>query len=572
MSLRPSSRNMKSLLALLLAISIAFALFSTSATAIKQLISLQGKVVDNNGNLLGRGNLTVTIWDHATNAGGSLVFNTTSEFNGNISNGFFDVVLGSISDLNLNLSSTYYMDLMINNEDVDWDGQERRIFQSPVGYKVSGTDNFTVDISVLFVDTLNNRVGIGLPAPNDALEIIGNLRLSGTINASSINTTGGAYFALSGGNVGIGTSAPTSKLHVIGDINITGTVWSQGANITNGGSGGGSGGFTDDGSIVRLTTSGDLVGIGTTTPTEKLSVSGNASITGDLVLSGNLLAATGAQGSGAGQNIGWVDDGAVIRLATGSNLVGIGTVTPLSTLHVNGTGPTAGFRVTNDSGFTALFVNASLGRVGIGTATPSSSLQVIGTITATAFSGDGTGITGLVFVSPWNSTSTNVFLNDTTAKVGIGTSSPGQSLHVIGSANITQNVFYGGNLSGYCADFAEKFQIGEPLDAGDVACLGEDFKARKCTQRAQISVIGVVSHRPTIIGNAGLPESIPIGISGLIETNVMGPVHRYDLLTSSSTPGFAQTASSDDFGAIIGKALEPCEEKECQIMVLVGLQ
>jgi len=314
------------------------------------------------------------------------------------------------------------------------------------------------------------------------------------------------------------------------------------------------------------------VGIGTTTPTEKLSVSGNASITGDLVLSGNLLAGTGAQGSGAGQNIGWVDDGAVIRLATGTDLVGIGTVTPLSTLHVNGTGPTAGFRVTNDSGFTALFVNASLGRVGIGTATPSSSLQVVGNITATAFSGDGSGITGLVFVSPWNSTSTNVFLNDTTAKVGIGTSTPGQSLHVIGSANITQNVFYGGNLSGYGADFAEKFQIGGPLDAGDVACLGEDFKARKCTQHAQISVIGVVSHRPTIIGNAGLADSIPIGISGLIETKVMGPVNRYDLLTSSSKPGFAQTASSEDFGAIIGKALEPCEEKECQIMVLVGLQ
>ncbi|HLD86985.1 MAG TPA: hypothetical protein VJB12_02890, partial [Candidatus Nanoarchaeia archaeon] len=218
MSLRPSSRKMKSLLALLLAIFIAFALLSTSAVAIKQLISLQGKVVDNNGNLLGRGNLTVTIWDHATNAGGSLVFNTTSEFNGNISNGFFDVVLGSISDLNLNLSQTYYMDLMINNEDVDWDGQERRIFQSPVGYKVSGTDNFTVDTSVLFVDTLNNRIGIGLPGPQDALEVIGNVRISGSLNASSINTTGGAFFALNSGSVGIGTSSPDTKLKVVGDL------------------------------------------------------------------------------------------------------------------------------------------------------------------------------------------------------------------------------------------------------------------------------------------------------------------------------------------------------------------
>jgi hypothetical protein len=41
---------------------------------------------------------------------------------------------------------------------------------------------------------------------------------------------------------------------------------------------------------------------------------------------------------------------------------------------------------------------------------------------------------------PWNSSGANVFLNDTTAKVGIGTSSPSTALEVSGSVRLTGNV------------------------------------------------------------------------------------------------------------------------------------
>ena len=125
--------------------------------------------------------------------------------------------------------------------------------------------------------------------------------------------------------------------------------------------------------------------------------------------------------------------------------VGIGTDAPLNTLHVNGSGAQGGFRVTNESGTDVFFVNSTLGRVGIGITTPTTALDVSGTVTATAFSGDGSSLTGLPGTPPWNSSGTNVYLNDTTASVGIGTVNPTAKLDVNGTG--PGNLFRVGNAS-----------------------------------------------------------------------------------------------------------------------------
>lgn len=116
-------------------------------------------------------------------------------------------------------------------------------------------------------------------------------------------------------------------------------------------------GWTDDGSIVRLTTATDLVGIGTSSPGRTLAVAGDfltsgtstignliqvlgtgtSTLTGRLEVAGRVLAEGGSRVCtstngvcSAGSAGGWTDDGTVVRLTTVGDIVGIGTTSPTS--------------------------------------------------------------------------------------------------------------------------------------------------------------------------------------------------------------------------------------------------
>jgi len=336
--------------------------------------------------------------------------------------------------------------------------------------RISGGLNVTGNVSIaqdtLFVDNTSKKIGIGTASPYNTLTVIGSVGISGSLNASSINTTGDAYFATSSGKVGIGTSAPAEKLTVIGNVNVSGYVNISGDFIVNkrfnvtaatgdldvtGGieAGGGlnvsgdlkinelvnvtaaigdvdiAGGVeigrglnvTDDATFdsgtLYVDSADDRVGIGTTSPNDVLEVIGNVRISGSLnasfinastivvgevltlgwtnltnypgacdagqfvtTIGDTLTCVTPAPASGGG----WTDDGSNVRLNTGSDLVGIGTLTPLSKLHINDSSADGALRVTNISGTTLFFVNGSSGKVGVGTAIPVDTLTVRGSV------------------------------------------------------------------------------------------------------------------------------------------------------------------------------------------------
>jgi hypothetical protein len=138
-----------------------------------------------------------------------------------------------------------------------------------------------------------------------------------------------------------------------------------------------------------------------------------------------------------------------------------------------------------------------------------------------------------------------------------------------GRVNVTGDLYVVGSMHGGGADFAEKLPVSEEVAPGDVVCLGDDLKVSRCAAEGQASVVGVVSSYPTVTGNSG-SSGVAVGVVGIVETNVKGPVARFDLLTSAPG-GFAQKATIADFGAIVGKAMEPCPAGECRIKVLVTL-
>jgi hypothetical protein len=74
--------------------------------------------------------------------------------------------------------------------------------------------------------------------------------------------------------------------------------------------------------------------------------------------------------------------GVPLATLTTSGTMGIGTMAPVATLHVNSSQGNGSFIVQNTTGSTHLFVNGSSGRVGVGTAAPTDALDVVGGISS----------------------------------------------------------------------------------------------------------------------------------------------------------------------------------------------
>jgi hypothetical protein len=178
--------------------------------------------------------------------------------------------------------------------------------------------------------------------------------------------------------------------------------------------------------------------------------------------------------------------------------------------------------------------------------------------------------------------------------VGIGTMFPGYSLDVSGKIHTNNSVVYPDGSSQTTAwtgvlcggDYAEAMNAlgGKKLyEPGDVLVLtsGTENDVQKSSEPYSTMVAGIYATKPGVIGRRQSltkdSNELPMAMVGVVPTKVTaenGPIHKGDLLVSSSTPGYAMkgTDRSRLVGAVLGKAMGSLDSGTGVIEVLVTLQ
>jgi hypothetical protein len=95
---------------------------------------------------------------------------------------------------------------------------------------VNITGNLNVDSNTLFVDSVNNRVGVLTASPTVPLDVVGDAKVSGNL---IVDTTTLVVDAANN-RLGVGTATPASSLDVVGTLGVTGTATLTGALVANG--------------------------------------------------------------------------------------------------------------------------------------------------------------------------------------------------------------------------------------------------------------------------------------------------------------------------------------------------
>jgi len=301
-----------------------------------------------------------------------------------------------------------------------------------------------------------------------------------------------------------------SVLLITGSANVTRAQWAT------------------SGTNINTTNTGN-VGIGTTTPTDKLEVAGG--IIGTYLM---------AQNTNTG----------VVLKATG------GAVDQkMWAIQANINRNSLYFSAINDAGtFENLFMEA--------------------------FRGTGTGFSRF-HIYPTATFGSNV---------GIGTATPQAALDVAGNINTTGTInaigtITGGNIVAKYQDVAEWVPSTKALAAGTVVALDSTQSnfVTASSHAYDTKVAGVISAQPGItLGESGA-NKVLVATTGRVKVKVdatHAPIHVGDLLVTSSVEGYAMKSMPLNLGGVeihrpgtlIGKALEPLEKGTGEILVLLSLQ
>jgi len=115
----------------------------------------------------------------------------------------------------------------------------------------------------------------------------------------------------------------------------------------------------------------------------------------------------------------------------------------------------------------------------------------------------------------------------------------------------------GSSFESTYADLAEFYSADAEYDPGTVLVFGGNAEVTTTNEVNDSRVAGAVTTNPSYTLNASQEGTRAcIALQGRVPVKVIGVVAKGDLLTTSSTPGYACKATNPQVGTIIGKALE----------------
>jgi len=265
------------------------------------------------------------------------------------------------------------------------------------------------DARLTITDTGN--VGIGTTSPSQKLDVNGSVNVSGTVYASNISSNSPLQLQTAGttrlfindttGNVGIGTTSPTHALNVVGNTNITGSLIVNGINITGSGSG------VSVGAIIAFNSA--------TCPTGWIladGTSGTPNLTNRFIF-----------GAGGGYTVG----------STGGEINHTLTIAEMPahthTVAVQTTWSGGGSAAIQGSGYAANWNPASASN---GSNAPHNNMPPYYVLIYCVKTGEDTPVSNSI----WGTSGNNVFVQNTSLNVGIGTTTPSEKLNVNGSLRV----------------------------------------------------------------------------------------------------------------------------------------
>ena len=269
-----------------------------------------------------------------------------------------------------------------------------------------GSSTYTTESGVVHLDETNNRLGINQTSPIGAVHIVGpNTNPAMTTSALVVEQGDGAKILIDGNDI----DAAAGMLY-LNDYSTNDVVFGGQIRVGGGGSPVGNSWFANGN-----------VGIGTTSPSEKLDVVGSAQITNDIYL-GRYIFHDGDTNTWLGfplaDTISFRTSGSDRMYITSAGNVGVGTTSPSSKLQVNGD------LTVGDDGLVGSWINVIAAGAsqdaGIRFGSESNTDSKAAIYTNTSNSDLHFDVTE----------TTRMLIDSGTGNVGIGTTSPQGLLHV----------------------------------------------------------------------------------------------------------------------------------------------